>query len=49
MTADAYIAKLKTEVATRALPDKKKAAPEPTAAAPAPAAPTTPTPAASPL
>ncbi len=25
MTADAYIAKLKTEVATRALPDKKKA------------------------
>ncbi|MBK8857280.1 MAG: threonine--tRNA ligase [Opitutaceae bacterium] len=29
MTADAYVAKLKAEVATRALPDKKAAAPAP--------------------
>jgi len=35
MTADAYVAKLKTEVATRALPDKKK----PAAAAPGSPAP----------
>jgi hypothetical protein len=29
MTADAYVAKLKAEVATRALPDKKKPGPAP--------------------
>ncbi|MES2692083.1 MAG: hypothetical protein V4773_01330, partial [Verrucomicrobiota bacterium] len=38
MTADAYVAKLKQEVATRSLPDKKKPATTPATPAAAPSA-----------